>query len=317
MTSKYVNEKNEIVTQLTNVNLPIDQAEVVADCFATADEWGVTSHGIRILPSHIDKVLRGGYNLKPNLRILRQTGAFTLVDGDNSFGPVSANFCMNIAVEKAKEFGIHHVFSRNNNTFGPAFYYPLKAAEKGLIGIIFSNSPAQMAPIGGKSKMLGTNPFAAVVPIPHSDPIVIDMATSIVAKSKFKQYKELGMQLPDGWALDENGIPTNDPEEGMKGFVLPMAGFKGYSIAMLIDILSGLVSGAAYLNKVGRFYSTDNTPMNVGFCCIAIDPKLILGDDYDNAITEFVNLLRNSEPVGDSPIAIPGDDRIAYLKSKA
>ncbi len=317
MKKKYLEEKADILSRLLEVGVPNNQAEVVADCFATADEYGVTSHGVNVLPSHIDKVLNpnGGYNISPSLEIIRETPSFAVIDGDNGIGPVVADYCMNYAVKKAREVGVFHVFSRNNNTFGPAFYYPLKAAEKGFIGILFSNTPAQMAPFGGKEKMLGTNPFAVVVPVPGSDPIIVDMATSVVAKSKFKQYKEQGKQLPDGWALDVNGLPTNDPDEGMKGLVQPMAGFKGYGIAMVIDIISGLISGAAFLNKVGRFYSTEGKCMNVGFCCIAMEPHMILGEEYDNIINEYVATLRNSERVVDAPIVLPGDDRIEYMKS--
>lgn len=316
MKLKYVEEKDTVISELTAVGVSHEQAEVVADCFATADEYGVTSHGINMLQAHVDKVKRGGYNLSPSLVIVRETAAFAVVDGDNGFGPVSATYCMKMAVERAKEVGVFQVFSKNNNTVGPAFYYPLKAAEEGCIGILFSNSPAQMAPFGGKEKLLGTNPFSAVIPVPGGDPIIIDMATSVVAKSKFKQYKEAGKPLPDGWALDENGKPTNDPDEGMKGLVLPMAGFKGYGIAMLIDLISGLVSGAAYLNNVGRFYSADNKGMNVGFCCIAIDPKVVMGEEYDTAMSEYVQIVRNSEPSGDGPICIPGDDRLAFYKEE-
>lgn len=318
MKKKYLEEKTDIYNRLLEVGVPNNQAEVVADCFATADEYGVTSHGVNVLQSHIDKVLKpsGGYNLSPSLEIIRETPSFAVIDGDNGMGPVVADYCMNYAVEKAREVGVFHVFSRNNNTFGPAFYYPLKAAEKGFIGILFSNTPAQMAPFGGKEKMLGTNPFAVVIPVTGSDPIIVDMATSVVAKSKFKQYKEQGKQLPDGWALDVNGLPTNDPDEGMKGLVQPMAGFKGYGIAMLIDIISGLISGAAFLNKVGRFYSDEGKCMNVGFCCIAMDPYMILGDEYDIVINDYVSTLRNSERVGETPIALPGDDRIKFMKSE-
>ena len=313
MKKKYEEEKAQIIAELTAVGVPVEQAEVVGDCFATADEWGVTSHGASILPAHIDKVKRGGYKLHPSLKRWKQTAAFAVVDGDNGVGPVRADFCMRMAMEKAKEVGIYQVFSRNNNTMGPAFYYPLKAAEEGLIGVLFSNSPAQMAPFGGTEKMLGTNPFSAVIPVPGGDPIVIDMATSVVAKSKFKQYKAEGKPLPQGWALDTVGKPTTDPDEGMKGLVLPMAGFKGYGIAMLIDILSGMISGAAFLNHVGRFYSEDNKGMNVGFCCIAIDPHVVLGEEYDEAIKNYVPELRHSARSGEAPIALPGDDRIAYL----
>ena len=306
-----------IIEVLVNNSVPMPQARVIADCLHTADMYGVSSHGVRILPAHIQKIINGGYNLSPNFRIIRETPALAVVDGDNAMGVVSAMYCMNLAIEKARNVGIFHVFSCHNNTVGPAFYYPLKAAEQGLIGILYSNSPAQMAPIGGKEKLLGTNPFAAVIPVPESNPIIIDMATSVVAKSKFKEYKEAGQQLPEGWALDINGNPTTDPDEAMQGLVLPMAGFKGYGISMLIDILAGLLSGAAFLNNVGRFYSSENKPMNVGFCCTCIDPRIVLGNNYDTLIGQYVSTIRNSACRDGKDIVLPGDDRIAaFIKMK-
>ena len=303
--------KDDIVKKLVSAGVPHHHAEVVADCMYEADIHGVTSHGARILPSHLQKIKSGGYNLSPNFRTLRESPAFAVVDGDNALGFVCAMHCMGLAIEKAKEVGIYHVFSCHNNTVGPAFYYPLKAAEQGLIGILYSNSPAQMPPIGGKEKMLGTNPFAAVIPVPGHPPIIIDMATSVVAKSKFKEYKEAGKPLPEGWALDAEGNPTTDPDAAMQGLVLPMAGFKGYGIAMLIDIISGLLSGAAFLNKVGRFYSPDNSPMNVGICCACINPHLVLGDIYDSLIAQYVTEIRNSPACEGKVVVLPGDDRIA------
>lgn len=224
-------------------------------------------------------------------------------------GPVSADYCMRYAIQKSSDSGLFTVFSRNNNTFGPAFYYPLKAAQQEKIGFVCSNSPAQMAPMGGIEKMLGTNPFSAVIPVPGDDPIIIDMATSIVAKSKFKEYKVAGKKLPEGWALDCKGNPTTDPDEAMQGLVLPMADFKDYAIAMLIDILSGLVSGAAYLNHVGRFYSQDGKSMNVGFYMVVIDPEKVYGNDYADLLVKYIEELRQSEARDECEIALPGDDR--------
>ena len=304
-------EKIFIIKELAQNGVPQEQAEIVADCFSTADSYGVTTHGGAILPSHIQRIQRGGYNLSPTFKVIRETAAFAVIDGDNAMGPVSATFCMRYAIEKCKDSGVFTVFSRNNNTFGPAFYYPLLAAREGLIGIACSNSPAQMAPIGGKEKMLGTNPFSIVVPA-DGDPIILDMATSVVAKSKFKEYKLAGQVLPEGWALDKNGKPTIDPDEAMQGLVLPMAGFKGYGIAMMIDILSGVLSGAAYLNKVGRFYTEDNACMNVGFQFIVLDPKQILGKEYEFVIKDFVSQLRKSKPIDGYSILLPGDDRLKY-----
>lgn len=306
-------EKIAIIKELTKNGVAQEQAEIVADCFSVADSYGVTTHGAAVLPAHIQRIQRSGYNLSPMFRVIRETAAFAVIDGDNAIGPVSATFCMRYAIKKCKNSGIFTVFSRNNNTFGPAFYYPLLAAREGLIGIACSNSPAQMAPIGGKEKMLGTNPFSIVVPT-GDDPIILDMATSVVAKSKFKEYKLADRDLPDGWALDENGNPTTDPDEAMKGLVLPMAGFKGYGISMMIDILSGVLSGAAYLNKVGRFYSDDNGCMNVGFQFIVLDPKQVLGEEYADIIADFVQSIRNSEAIEGRKIVLPGEDRLQYYK---
>lgn len=307
-------EKSKAVKALTENGLDSLQAEIVADCFVTADLYGVTSHGCAVLLAHIERLKRGGYNLNPEFKILRETPSFAVIDGDNAIGPVSAAYCMDYAVRKAKENGVFTVFSRNNNTFGPAFYYSLKAAEKGLIAFICSNSPAQMAPVGGKEKMLGTNPFSVVIPIPDSDPIIVDMATSVVAKSKFKEYKAQNKPLPDGWALDKNGKPTNDPDEGIQGLVQPMAGFKGYSISMLIDIISGVMSGAAFLNNIGRFYD-DNNSMNVGFYITAFSPEIICGEDYGARIREFADSIKNSAPADGQKICLPGGDRISYYQN--
>lgn len=309
LNNNYLKEK--VKFELIQKGVEANQAEIVADCFVAADMYGVTSHGTAVLPAHIKRIERGGYNLEPKFNVIRETSAFAIIDGDNSLGPVSATYCMDYAVSKAHESGIFTVLSRNNNTFGPAFYYPLLAAQKGCIGIAFSNSPAQMAPFGGKEKMLGTNPFSMVIPCGEKDPIIIDMATSVVAKSKFKEYKEQNKPLPEGWALDADGNPTTDPDKAMAGLVLPMAGFKGYGISMMIDVLSGVLAGASYLNNVGRFYSEDNACMNVGFTFIAIDPKIVFGEKYDDIITEYVNALRNSKTIPDQQIVLPGDDRIA------
>lgn len=311
----YQEELQQIVEQLCENGVKKEDAETVADCFATADVFGVITHGIATLSSHIDRINRGGYNLSPELKIIKETAAYAVIDGGNALGPVSAKYCLDYGVKRCRESGIFTVFGRNNNTFGPAFYYSMKAAEEGCIAFVTSNSPAQMAPYGGKEKMLGTNPFAAVIPVPNSDPIIIDFATSVVAKSKFKEYAQKGLKLPDGWALDEAGQPTNDPEEAIKGFVQPMAGFKGYGLSMLIDIMSGLISGSAYLNHVGRFYSSDNKCMNVGFYITVMDPKQVLGDEYDILIKRYVNQLRESGCIDGQKIVLPGDDRVQHKNS--
>lgn len=304
--------KNSAKNDLIAAGLDEKQSAIIADCFATADIYGVHSHGCAMLPAHIQRIARGGYNCAPDCKIIRQTASFAVVDGDNAIGPVSAMFCLELAAQKAKEVGVYSVFAKNNNTFGPAFYYSLKAAERGCIAFVCSNSPAQMAPIGGKDKMLGTNPLAMVIPVPGDDPIIVDMATSVVAKSKFKEYKAQGKPLPEGWALDKDGKPTTDPDMGIQGLVLPMAGYKGYALSMLLDIVCGVLSGAAYLSKVGRFYSEDNRSMNVGFYMSVMDPQIVCGEEYNKAIADFANLIKNSAPADGCRISLPGADRVKF-----
>lgn len=310
--------KQAVAAALIAVGVSTEQAAIVSDCFVTADEFGVSTHGVAILGAHIERIRRGGYNLTPEFKILRQGGAFAVVDADNSMGPVSAVHCMQMAINGAAESGVYTVLCRNANTYGPAFYYPLLAAQKGLIGITFSNSPAAMPPVGGKDKMLGTNPFAVVIPCQEGKPIILDMATSVVAKSKINDLRKKGEKIPEGWALDSEGNPTTEPEEAIKGLVLPMAGFKGYGIAMMLDVLSGVLAGAASLDAVGRFYSAENKCMNVGQTFIVIDPRQVAGEEFYVEMDEYVRKIRASRPIKEnSVIPLPGDDRFTAFAQRS
>lgn len=310
----YEELKKLMAKKLMVFGLGKQDAEKVADCYATADLYGVSSHGVEILPSHIKRLQAGGYNLKPNFATVREGGSFKVVDGDNAIGVLSALRCVELAVDGAKANGVFAVNSFHNNTLGPAFYYALEMAKKGCIGITLCNSPAQMTAPNGKSKLLGTNPLAIAVPNGET-PIVLDMATSAVAKSKIKQMKEQGKEIPLGWALDENFQPTQDAEAALKGYVLPMAGFKGYGLALMIDILAGALSGAGYLDKVGRFYSPEFSCMDVGFSFIAIDPAQTYGEHFAEFINEYCMRIRLDERVDESKeICLPGDDRLQFKK---
>ena len=309
--TKFMQEQQRVAELFIQAGVNKVDANTVAECLVTADEYGVTSHGTATVPAHVQRIRLGGYNLSPKLKTVRKTSAFAVIDGDNAIGMVSARHCIDYAIKKCKRSGVYTVFSRNNNTLGPAFYYPLLCAKKGYLGIVCTNAPAQMSPVGGKDKLIGTNPLSIVVPN-GDNPIILDMATSVVAKSKFKEYKEQGKLLPEGWALDENGQPTTDPDAGIRGSVLPMAGMKGYGLALMIDVLSGVLSGASWLNNVGRFYSEDGKGMNVGFCFTVIDPKKVFGQDYDKVIAEFVHTIRTSAPADGQTVCLPGDDRLSF-----
>lgn len=306
--------KNKIKVTLLSKGLNEECSQATAECMTMADMYGIATHGSVVLPSHIERIEAGGYNLDPTFEVISETSSFAVIDANNSIGFASANYCMNYAMQKARENGMFTVFSRNANAYGAASCYAMMAAQKGMIGITCCNSPTAMAPIGGKDKLFGTNPLSVVIPTGDDEPIIIDMATSKVAKSRFLQMKREGKPLGEGWALDKEGKPTIDPDEGIQGLVCPMEGFKGYGLALIIDVLAGLLSGAAWQDKVNRFYNEKGDPMNVGHLFIAIDSEKVMGSCYWDMIKAYVANIHNSTRVDENrPIAVPGDDKnIAY-----
>lgn len=301
---------NRIYDTLKIKGLNEECSRATAECMVLADLYGIATHGSVVLPSHIKRIELGGYNLNPKFEVISENNSFAVIDANNSIGFASACHCMRFAMKRAQENGMFSVFSRNANAYGAASCYAMMAAQEGMIGITCCNSPTAMAPIGGKEKLFGTNPLSVVIPTGDDEPIIIDMATSKVAKSRFLQMKREGKPLGEGWALDMNGRPTNDPDEGIQGLVCPMEGFKGYGLALVIDVLAGLLSGAAWQNKVNRFYNEKGDPMNVGHLFIAIAPDKIMGASYWDLIKAYVANIRNSARVDEKrPIAVPGDDK--------
>lgn len=285
------------------------EADALVNALISADKHGVHTHGLSVFTSHVDRIDRGGYKLGTEPLIEKDCPAFMTVDARNTIGFYSAKFCMGHALDKAKEAGIYTVFCRNCNTYGAAFYYTKMATDNHMIGITCSNGPSAMAPWGGYEKMLGTNPLAVGIPGDKEGPILFDMATSVVAKSKINEARKKGESIPDGWALDSQGNPTTDPIEAIKGVVLPMAGPKGYGLSMTIDILAGVLSGAAYLNNVGRFYSEDNSSMNVGQVFTAINPELILTAPFCPMVDDYIRSIKESKSTGDY-VHFPGERKL-------
>lgn len=304
--TNFIRENSVRILKLRGVR----KCEVIVDSMLSADLSGVPTHGIKMLPAYVEKFDKQEFSTE-NIEIEKQTNSFTKIDAKNIAGPISAMECVDIAITMAKKNGIHFVFSKNSNTFGPAFYYVEKIANKGLIGFTCSNSPASMPAMNGIQPLLGTNPFAFACPSKTKGTILIDMATSVAAKSKFLMAKSRGELIPEGWALDANGNPTTDPIKAIKGLVLPMAGPKGYGIALMIDIVAGLLSGAGYLNNVGKFYSDDGIPMNVGQMFLAIDPSQVYDGDFFSDFDNYVSKIRKSEAKVGKTVSIPGDRKFS------
>lgn len=216
-------------------------AETVADVFLRAEMRGLASHGIFRFPRLVESIELGLQNPAAEPRIERETESCVLLDGNHGLGPVVAKKAMEIAIRKARQTGIAAVSVRNTNHFGIVAYYTELAAKVDMVGIACCNTEPAMAPFGGKSKILGTNPLSVAIPT-YSEPIILDMATTNITRSKLKISKRVGMN----WILDKEGTPTKKLEDAFS--LMPLGGlnfgYKGYGLALIIDLLSGALSGA-------------------------------------------------------------------------
>lgn len=297
--------RNYVSKILSCAGLSDRHNDLFTDYLVETDAYGVHTHGLNVLKAHVDRIERGGYSLTNEPFVLKETAAFSVVDAQKTIGAVSASFCMNKAIAEAESTGLYSVFCRNSNTFGAAFYYSLLAVQKGMIGICFCNTPPAMTAWNGKKKILGTNPFSIGIPGCQKGPIIFDMATSIVARSKIIEAKDRNELIPEGWAVDEFGNPTTNPISAIRGAVLPMAEHKGYGIAMAIDMVAGMLSGAAYLDDVKKFYSSDDSSMNVGACFIVINPKVVDSEQFYHNTDLYIDRIHESGP----NVRFPGEER--------
>lgn len=300
-----------IESLLAKLNVDVLSRKEIVNYFLTVDTCGVKTHGLTILGAIVDKIEHSGFDIE-NSRIIieREMGSFSVVNAHNTIGYASATQCMEYAINKCKEQGVYIVFCNHANTYGAAFYYTKLATDNKLIGITFSNSPAAMAPWGGKTKLIGTNPIAIGIPGKENTPFLFDMASSIVAKSKINEARKRNQKIPYGWATNREGIVTDDPIEAINGLVLPMAEAKGYGIALSVDILAGVLSGAGYLDDVNKFYSENNDGMNVGQVFITIDPTKVCSNNFFEKVDDYLNRLKESEPAGNNIIRYPGESKI-------
>ncbi len=254
-------------------------AKIAADILLTADLRGVDSHGIIRLDTYYGTRLRKGL-IDPHatLSIVRETGTTLALDGGHGLGQIVGYNAMTRCIEKARQSGLAMTTVRNSNHYGIAGYYAMMALPQDMIGISFTNSQPLVAPTYGCKAMLGTNPIAVAVPSGAERPYVLDMATSIVPIGRITVYDKAGKPIPEGWGIDHEGKVTTNPKEVLDGGALMplggidlMRGYKGYGLAMLVDIFSGVLAGSAFGNEVAQ--PSNNKPARVGhfFAAIRVD----------------------------------------------
>jgi len=300
------------VRVLMRVGLSPGHAGDVASSLVYAEASGVDSHGVSRLPIYVKRVAKGIVNGGARPRVVSPDGqVLRVVDGDNAPGAVVATFAIREAIATAKAQGVGFVLARNSNHFGVAAYYVGLAADAGCVAICGTNAPPNMAVWGGREPALGTNPLAVAAPAGRYGQVNLDMSSSIVAKGKVLMHARKGIPVPEGWALDPEGRPTTDPQAAAAGVVLPFAGPKGSGLGLMIDLMAGVLSGAAFGDDVRDQYTDFERPQNVGHFFIAVDvAKAMATDAYTNRVEAFCAALKaKSRASGVEEILLPGETK--------
>ncbi len=227
-------------------------AHLLAQSLVESDLRGVHSHGVLRVPEYVKKLTQAGVNPRGRPRVVRDAGACLVVDGDNSMGQIGAHYAMEQAIARAKTTGIAAAAIRGSNHCGAMAYYAMQALPHDMIGLATTNALPTMAPWGGAERILGINPLGVAIPAGEERPIVYDAAFSGSSHGKIRVYKQKGLALPEGWALDKYGRPTTDPAAAIDGLLVPIGGYKGAGLAMIMGILSSMLSGAAYGTELGN-----------------------------------------------------------------
>ena len=225
----------------TRVGLPPEDADTEAEVLVWANLRGVDSHGVLHIPSYIASVEAGFINLRPDIRVEKETPATILIDADRAFGPVVTTMAMNQVIKRAKDVGVGWGLIRNTTHQGALGYYALMAADKNMAGIASVDGPPIMAPHGARAAGLHNSPIAIAVPGKRHRPLILDMATSVAAGGKVLVAIDKGIPIPEGWSLDDDGSPTTDPRQAT--VLLPFGGPKGSGLSVMFACLSSLMVG--------------------------------------------------------------------------
>ena len=314
-----------VVKYMNKLGVPKDDARIIGDVLIEADLRGVSTHGLIRLSSYYGDRLRKGFMdpLTPH-KIIQDTPTTALIDGGNGCGQVVSHKAMKLCIEKAKTANMAMVTVRRSNHYGIAAYYAMMALEHDMIGISLTNSQPLAAPTYGRTAVLGTNPISVAVPTEKEYPYVLDMATSTVPIGRLKVYEKKGLKIPLGWAIDEEGEVTDDPvkcQSGGPGALMPlggtdiMSGYKGYSLALLVDILCGVLSGGKVLTDVGFPHEPKESGVAHFFMAVNVEAFRPLFD-FKKQMDETIRMLKNSPLAkGRNRIYIAGEKEYETAKT--
>lgn len=293
---------------LSAAGLCLADAELVADTLVQADLWGHQSHGTLRVPAYVARLKSGAVDAKARPTLTHDRGPVGVMDGKNAMGQVVAGMAMELAIERARAFGVGAISVHDSNHFGTAMYFTLMAAREGCIGFVATNASPAMPPWGGKTKAVGTNPWSWAAPAGEHCPMVLDIANTAVARGKIHLARQRGEPIPTGWALGPDGLATTDPDRALSGVTLPMAGHKGYGIALMMDVLAGVLSGSAFGSGVSGPFQSER-PGRAGHFVLALNVEAFMPlQEFGRRQEALIQALKAS-PLADgfAEILYPGE----------
>ncbi len=281
------------------------KAMLVAECLVSANLRGVDSHGVQLLPIYVERIESREMDANAEGHVVCESGCNMLYDGENALGQVVAEIATAHAVRMAKQRGMSMVVARDSNHFGAAAFWGQKFADAGLIGIVMCNASPIVPPWQGKQGRLGTNPLCVALP----GPWLLDMATTTVASNRIYKAAASGQEtIPAGWAMDADGVPTTSTAEALRGLMMPLGGYKGYGLEMMVEILCAVLSGGAMSTEVGGI-RLRNRPARTSQSFIGIDVRRFMPlEEFTARVEKLVAVMKSAEPAkGYDEILVAGD----------
>ncbi|MBC7338954.1 MAG: Ldh family oxidoreductase [Firmicutes bacterium] len=312
---------------LERVEVPPDQAEIIADVLVRADLRGIESHGVQRLNTYYLNRLRvGRISPRTEVTVVRRTPALAVLDANNGMGQVAGVRAMTMCLEMAKQVGAAAVVVRNSNHYGIAGYYAMMALPHDMIGISLTNSQPLAIPTYGRKRIIGTNAISVAAPAGEERPFVLDMATSVVPIGRIEVFARRKEKVPPHWGADETGKATDEPERILHGGGLfPLggpaetSGYKGYGLSGVVDILSGVLSGAGFLTHVFPPSDPQGRPSNVGHFFAALDIAAVMPPaEFKTRLDQFIRELKESpKEQGQDRIFLAGEKEFEAEEERA
>jgi LDH2 family malate/lactate/ureidoglycolate dehydrogenase len=304
--------KNFCKEAYRKTGVPEAEAEIVADLLVRSDLRGVETHGVTRLPIYIQRLQKGYVRKECKITVLKERGPTAFLEAHGSMGHVVAYKSMEKAIQKAEEHGLGWVSVKDSGHFGVAGLFPMMALKKDFIGYIVSNTAPMMFPWGGKERIIGNNPLAYALPADQYLPVILDFSLSVVSSGKLILCRKKGEKIPLGWAVDREGVPTEDPYEGYEGggSLAPVGGHKGYGLVLVNEMLTAVLTGGKWTKRIKSLYEED--PSKIQGTChsfMALDPDCFIGrDQFKKEMDAYIKSIKESAKAkGVEEILVPGE----------